>query len=612
MPVIRFPANYPLPQSQAALLADPDALPGFNPTDDPGPGESVSAGDPTPIPPSPSTAGDAQDANTVALPPLNGNNGAGKKFKLPPGRTGAMPPPEAAPPPAAPGAVPPTPSPEAAAGAPTEPPTGAPPPDMAAGLEPAAGAPKTTAEKLAALQPPDRPNSNWAQRLGMAVLSLTKYAPLANQIIHPKWAEQQQGYLGQRQALEAQQQEEISQGQAEAGEAQKEAVAEWRHAQAEPHKGQQEIDPQYAQQNMPWLKPDANGQFWVDKAVANTLSKPDKAAALHVVPAGSSVVDENGKLLFSAPEKPEKPAGTFEKDFLPGWAQQHGKTIDQLQGTERQRALQDFNASQADKDPEMRAARLASMQTAEILKQMQLQQQPTPEQAAQVATDVIHHRLAPEQMSQMFGGFGPTGQAFKRMVYGEAKKIDPNFDFEQAAADYNFSKSPAFQNTVRMMDSALNSTDRLQQSANALANGKVRSINALVNAGRDQFNSVNLRKFQTDRTLVGDEVAKVLQGGGTGSGTSDAKLKQAQDIFRDSDDPAVIASAINEVKQIMGYRRQAVTRGTYMEGKTPPEAPAGSKDTSSGPITVAAPNGKTYHFKDQKSADTFKKNAGIQ
>jgi hypothetical protein len=591
MPVIRFPANYPLPRSQAALLNDPDALEGFDPT-----APSVNAGDPTPIPPSPANAAAAQNANTVALPPLNGN-GASPKIKMPPGRNGnAMPPPEAVPPVSAP------------ASAPTAPPTGAPPPDIAAGLAPPTGEPKTTSEKLASLQPPDQPSNNWAQRLGLAVLSLTKFAPVANQIIHPKWAEQARAYGATKADLESKQQEEIAQGQAEASEAQKEAVAEWRHAQAEPHRGQQEIDPQYAQENMPWLKPDANGQFWVDKAVANTLSKPDKAASLKVVPAGSTVVDESGKVLYTAPAKDETPKNDFEKFFLPNYAKVLGKTMDQMTPAENIAALGEFKKSNA--DPDLRASQIALRGLMEQTRQMQLSQQPTQDWADLMADTLLNHHMAPEQINQLIGGFGPQAQLAKRMITTAALRKDPTFDFEQAASDFNFGKNPAFQSTVRMMDSATNSMNRLQQSANALANGRVRSINALINMGKNQFNSVDLKKFQTDALLVGDEVGKVIQGGGTGSGVSDAKLKQAQDLFKTSDDPTVIGAAINEVSQILNYRRKAVTRGTYMENVPAMIPEAGGK--SGTPIAVKAPDGKTYHFKDQKAADDFKKDAGIQ
>lgn len=250
-------------------------------------------------------------------------------------------------------------------------------------------------------------------------------------------------------------------------------------------------------------------------------------------------------------------------------------------------ALKEFKETNA--DPELRAAALAQKNLALAMAQMQQSQQPTPEQAADVAKDIVAHRLAPEQLTSMFGGFGPSGQAFKRMVYTEAKKLDPEFNFEQASAEYVLAKSPAFQNTVRYMDAVIESIPRLEETAKRIGNGRFRTLNDLVNATRQQFNSADIKAFKTDALLVGDEVAKILQGGGTGAGTSDAKLKQASEIISTSDDVPAIAAAVNEIKFLIGNRRKALTRGTYMENAAPPgtirakdpqgnihEAPAGT------------------------------------
>lgn len=257
----------------------------------------------------------------------------------------------------------------------------------------------------------------------------------------------------------------------------------------------------------------------------------------------------------------------FETVFLPAYAAKLGKTITQLTPDEK---IQSFSSyAQARTDPEVRASLLSSRNTAEALKQMQLGQQPQPEQAAEVARDIIAHKIAPEQVATMFGGFGTAGQAFKRMVYTEAKKIDPNFNYEQASAEYGLVKSPQFQNTIRYMDSVINSVPRLLDSANKLGNTSVKAINDLINSGKNQFNNVDLKQFQTDRVLVGDEIAKILQGGGTGNGTSDAKLKQAQDLLSSSDSPAAIAKALKEVQILLGNRRGSLVKGTYMENSQP-------------------------------------------
>jgi hypothetical protein len=114
--------------------------------------------------------------------------------------------------------------------------------------------------------------------------------------------------------------------------------------------------------------------------------------------------------------------------------------------------------------------------------------------------------------------------------------------------------------------------------AQELGNSKVRLVNGLANMGRDQLNDPALAKFQTDALLVADEIAKILQGGGTGSGTSDAKLQQAAQIIRTSDSPQNIAAKMAEVQQLISLRRKSLTHGTYMENAGEPTAQGGASD----------------------------------
>jgi len=284
--------------------------------------------------------------------------------------------------------------------------------------------------------------------------------------------------------------------------------------------------------------------------------------------------------LIKQEEKP--PTGEFDSFFLPAWASSHGKKVSDLLPGEKIQAFREFK-----QDPEAKAAADASRALSDSLKQLQLQQQPTQDQAQQVAQDLVAHRIAPEQLSSMFGGFGAAGQNFKRMVYGAAKKLDPEFDFERSAAEYGLVKSPQFQNTVRYMDSVNESIPLVIQRANELANGNVRFVNGLANMGKDQLNDQKLKKFQTDALLVADEIAKILQGGGTGNGTSDAKLSQAAQIIKSTDSPGAIAAGLSDVQQLLGFRRKALTRGTYMENAatpaaTPPAQSAGYVRTAVG------------------------------
>lgn len=312
------------------------------------------------------------------------------------------------------------------------------------------------------------------------------------------------------------------------------------------------------------------------------------------------------------------PTDDFGKYFLPSYAAQTlrkplaevtPEDLKKLTPDQMQDAFSKFSTSKETPDTKaMRQLAMGTQQLHQAMLQMQIGQQPTPDDAKQAAQLVINHQMSPSQMTATFGGFGAAGQAFKRMVVREATKIDPNFNFEQAESEYGLVKSPAFQNTVRYMDSVQESIPMVIDRANKLANGNIRGVNALMNMGKDQFNGVDLKKFQTDRTLVADEIAKILQGGGTGSGTSDAKLKQASEILGSTDSPRAIAAAMGDVQQLIGFRRKAMTRGTYMEGTSA----KGAGPAAGGGISVTAPDGSVHTFPDQAKADAFKQLAGIK
>lgn len=267
----------------------------------------------------------------------------------------------------------------------------------------------------------------------------------------------------------------------------------------------------------------------------------------------------------AVPKQVEPPKVGSEEDFVTTYAKEKfNKPATGLTVAEKSEALGAFKAANADQ--EVRAAALAQKNIAEALAKIKEGQQPTNDDAKTVADDLVNHRQSPSQVKLMFGTRGVEGQQFMLKVNTAAKAIDPNFNYEEAESGYQLAKSPSFQNTVRYMDSALESIPRLEQNATKLGNGSFRTLTQIANAAKNQFNDTDLKAFKTDALLVGDEIAKILSGGGTGSATSDAKLKQATDIIGTSDSVPAIASAMNEVKALMGNRRRALTRGTYMEG----------------------------------------------
>ena len=197
------------------------------------------------------------------------------------------------------------------------------------------------------------------------------------------------------------------------------------------------------------------------------------------------------------------------------------------------------------------------------------------EWANEIAQKIVDHEMAPGQIGEIAKGFGKRTQEVSQMISEGVNRIDPHFNYQEADANFKLSNSPAFQQTVRYMDSVQNSIPLVVQRAQELGNSNVRFVNGLANMGKAQLNDPKLAKFQTDALLVADEIAKILQGGGTGSGTSDAKLKQAAQIIRDSDSPKAIAAKLGEVQQLIGYRKDSLTKGTYIGSNSSQEQRGG-------------------------------------
>lgn len=312
-----------------------------------------------------------------------------------------------------------------------------------------------------------------------------------------------------------------------------------------------------------------------DPKTFRKLLGPEKP--VEVPEGGSLVIPSTGEVVFQGQSKPKDEFQTFKDAYAKQILGPTGKWEDL---TPKQQIDGNSQFTISKQDPSMVALSQSNAQIRNLLMQAQLGQQPTKDDAALIAKQIVDHKMAPSQV-QLFGGFGAQGAAFKRMVGTEALKLDPNFDWEQAESDYQYGKSPVLQGTIRYMDETTQSIPRLTATADQLGNSNIRFFNGLANLSKNQLNNPTLKKFQVDALAVADGVAKVLQGGGSGSGTTDAKLEQAQQIIRTSDSPAAVKAAMEEVQELFKIRRGALTRGTYLE-RVP--AGGGGPQTYSGEV----------------------------
>jgi hypothetical protein len=190
------------------------------------------------------------------------------------------------------------------------------------------------------------------------------------------------------------------------------------------------------------------------------------------------------------------------------------------------------------------------------------------------ARAIVAHRMAPSQLS-LAGGMGKAGVKFKQQVLARVQQLDPAFNFQEAESNFQFGKSTGTQTTVRLIDNIEQSIPVLLKASDDFQRSGVRFINQATLAVKDQFGDTSVSAFNAARLGLADEIAKILSGGGTGSTTSDSKLKQANELLSGDMTPGQLRATVAEVQTLLKNRRASLTKGTYMAGSAPTASPSG-------------------------------------
>jgi len=187
---------------------------------------------------------------------------------------------------------------------------------------------------------------------------------------------------------------------------------------------------------------------------------------------------------------------------------------------------------------------------------------------ARAAAVVLGGKMSPSQAISAFGGMGVDSARFKRAMNLEIVRQNPDFNFQAAESDYQFGKNATNQSTVRFIDNLNDSVPILKElSAKVKRTTSFKIINRATLAAMAGSGNVDANNFAFGMTAIADEMAKTLQGGGTGSGTTDTKMKQALDLFDKGMTPEQLDGVLTTAQEFLGARRRSLTKGTYMEKK---------------------------------------------
>lgn len=597
--------------------------------DDPGftPPQVQNFDQPSAIPPPPLNA---QTAAALSQVPLSAG-AAVPKFRAPARK---MPPPEDATLAAA--APPPEPSPIT----PTTPPVAA----------PAAGDPNSPTARLAALkatpmgqQASAPPGSNWAQRLGLAIMSMTKLAPVANQIIHPKWSanraafEQAEGDIASQ--AKVQEAEENIGGLTE----QRQATAEQRQAnaakfqqQSDPHYGKVAVDPSYA----PAITPGPDGKVWVKEDVAAQLQKADKSSRPIVLPENSpGVLDpDSGDLIWKNPnykpkqEKPPKTLGDdariaavaagIDPDKSPEeWTPEEAQKVQKILTAQKiaARPVVNNNIPAQPMTPQQRALadQSSTLQPGQRNEAFLASLPPDQQTIVKAFADYTYPKLSSFALRPRADG----QPGYYQDLLNKAFTYDPAFDYKQYDTRQrvmnDFTSGNSSRN-IRSLKTLTGHLGTLQEMSEALNNGDVQGYNKLANYLATQFGNPKLTNFNLAKAAVSGELATAFKGTAT-----DPEIKTWADAINSAGSPEQMKGAVSVPVQLM-YSRLGAFQDQYqnaMGGKSFPLLSAETRAAfqkigmdpnridprGSGGSTVTLKDGRTATFPSQQQADAFRK-----
>jgi len=208
---------------------------------------------------------------------------------------------------------------------------------------------------------------------------------------------------------------------------------------------------------------------------------------------------------------------------------------------------------------------------------------------------------------------GATPDFIARTLFSAKQLSGGKYNAQAADAQYNVARS---EDNVKFFGSANSlidpggTLDQLQQAGKNIPHGQLPALNTLADWQKLATGNGPLAHYAATALGVADDYSKVM-GGGQGSDTS---RLQALNLIK--------ANASDEGRggAVTGIRDAVVSQTKSRIGNNPvlgrmygsPALSGGVHPSAGGGISVTAPNGKVYTFKDQQSADAFKKNAGIQ
>lgn len=201
-----------------------------------------------------------------------------------------------------------------------------------------------------------------------------------------------------------------------------------------------------------------------------------------------------------------------------------------------------------------------------------------------------------------------TPMSVKAAMLSEVKKINPNFNSGDFTVEQKVREAFTSGNYSQQLNSINRAREHMQtflDAAKDLDGGNVQTFNRIGNMFSVEFGSDKVGNLNIAKQAFSSEVGKAFAGASVGVTDRQELDKQINAASSFSQ----LAGAARTADNLLAGAQKALKQ-TYESGRQ--GQPNFGTQSQGGAISVKAPNGKTYTFKDQPSADAFKQKAGIQ
>src|SRR5579885_1514614 len=202
---------------------------------------------------------------------------------------------------------------------------------------------------------------------------------------------------------------------------------------------------------------------------------------------------------------------------------------------------------------------------------------------------LVDGTIDPSQLSKRAGSYGATLAAANEY---SMQKYGKPFDAAQAQSDYKYANQKSTQDTLKYLNSLTGPDNNsgnlgeLIRQSDALTRTHFPPLNDVSAWARLTSGDPAMAAYHATVSEVSDQVAKILQGGGGGA-TSDAKMKQAQDLFRVGFNKDQIRATAETLRTLLGNRKsELIGHNRYLQRQYETQAQAAGQQP---PMFASAP-----------------------